>query len=321
MALIACKECGKEISNKTLACVHCGAPTKNVVPSSSGVPWWMILLVIGFVIVLVLPNKNTSTGSSPENEKVRKKIDFSLPVYTTSRAMVCPLSAIMDHRHGMGEEGIRAALRKIFGRSEAVKNVGCEEWQKGEQLFLTSGDEDRNGKLFAFFQYGDRPYVVVASDLTNSVTGDVEYELREKTKSSQNLNPSPVITLASVPDPSPPQVEVEKVETYQASFDCTKAQSTAETFICGDLELATLDTELSKIFVQAKASNMNKQQFDADNRQAWKWREKNCLDKACLLSWYADRKRNLLLMLNRGDQPDTASSIESTPPSASTEVH
>lgn len=195
MALIACKECGKEISNKTLACVHCGAPTKNVVPSSSGVPWWMILLAIGFVIVLVLPNKNTSTGSSPENEKVRKKIDFSLPVYTTSRAIVCPLSALMDHRYGMGEEGIQAARGKIFGRSDAVKNVGCEEWQKGKQIFLTSGDEDRNGKLYAFFQGGMD--AIFVDHLTNSATGEVEYELREKTKSSQNLNPSPVIPPAS----------------------------------------------------------------------------------------------------------------------------
>lgn len=29
MALIICKECGKEFSNKAVACPNCGCPTEN----------------------------------------------------------------------------------------------------------------------------------------------------------------------------------------------------------------------------------------------------------------------------------------------------
>jgi DNA-directed RNA polymerase subunit RPC12/RpoP len=33
MAIIACKECGKEVSDKAAVCPHCGAkPRKGVVP-------------------------------------------------------------------------------------------------------------------------------------------------------------------------------------------------------------------------------------------------------------------------------------------------
>lgn len=32
MALIYCTECGKQISDKAKACVHCGCPIENIVP-------------------------------------------------------------------------------------------------------------------------------------------------------------------------------------------------------------------------------------------------------------------------------------------------
>ena len=37
MALIKCPECGKEISDKAPACIHCGYPL-NPVPTSSPTP-------------------------------------------------------------------------------------------------------------------------------------------------------------------------------------------------------------------------------------------------------------------------------------------
>ena len=35
MALIACPECGKEISNRSLACIHCGYPLAHSAPVES----------------------------------------------------------------------------------------------------------------------------------------------------------------------------------------------------------------------------------------------------------------------------------------------
>ena len=35
MALIKCPECGKEVSDKAPACIHCGFPLNNIQPSKN----------------------------------------------------------------------------------------------------------------------------------------------------------------------------------------------------------------------------------------------------------------------------------------------
>jgi len=79
-------------------------------------------------------------------------------------------------------------------------------------------------------------------------------------------------------------------DSKEASFDCTKAKSAAEILICNDPELSNLDTELAKIYRQAKSKTNDTEAFKKQTIDAWKWRESNCHDKECLLAWYADRK-------------------------------
>lgn len=59
MALINCSHCGKEISDKTSKCIHCGQPLKKDVPkkSTSNNPLWVriiinVLLTFGFCLIL-----------------------------------------------------------------------------------------------------------------------------------------------------------------------------------------------------------------------------------------------------------------------------
>ncbi len=79
-----------------------------------------------------------------------------------------------------------------------------------------------------------------------------------------------------------------------ASFDCKKAKSASEILICGDPELSRLDSELANIYRQAKSNSLDAGEFKDQTTAAWKWREANCRDKACLLAWYARRKDALL---------------------------
>jgi len=64
MALIKCKECGKEISDKAEGCPHCGAPqTKK--PTQYGCGTFILILFILFVLAGLFSSKDPSTNQSP----------------------------------------------------------------------------------------------------------------------------------------------------------------------------------------------------------------------------------------------------------------
>ena len=80
--MIACAECGKEISDKAAACPHCGAPVAAALAKTSGGPlpkpppvanggaarwkWFVGIPVAGFVAVMVF---GTIAGNSPEGKE------------------------------------------------------------------------------------------------------------------------------------------------------------------------------------------------------------------------------------------------------------
>lgn len=80
---------------------------------------------------------------------------------------------------------------------------------------------------------------------------------------------------------------------FCASFDCNKAATLVEMMICNDAELSRLDDELSLIYKQAKATTKDPLVFKQQTKSSWLWREKNCQTKACLVSWYTNRKLTL----------------------------
>jgi hypothetical protein len=75
MALIKCRECGTEISNKAAACVKCGAPLK-VKGKTGCLPVLAGLLVLGFVIgVISNHSPSHSDKSEPKTEAEACKKD------------------------------------------------------------------------------------------------------------------------------------------------------------------------------------------------------------------------------------------------------
>lgn len=89
MALIACAECGKEISDKAAACPHCGAPVASEAPKvgryyqdmpppvmnppkSGGSGWWKWLIGVpvgGFLLLMLIG----SCSGTPESRAAKSR--------------------------------------------------------------------------------------------------------------------------------------------------------------------------------------------------------------------------------------------------------
>jgi hypothetical protein len=65
MALIKCKECGTEVSDKATSCTKCGAPVPSPRKKTGIVTWAIVgILGIGFVRAITLGSGPTSTPSA-----------------------------------------------------------------------------------------------------------------------------------------------------------------------------------------------------------------------------------------------------------------
>lgn len=77
------------------------------------------------------------------------------------------------------------------------------------------------------------------------------------------------------------------------SFDCQFAQSVPEQLICSDPGLARLDRDYARLYVRAKFATRDPVAFRQQTQDEWRRREETCTDRACLLEWYARRRKQL----------------------------
>jgi hypothetical protein len=131
-------------------------------------------------------------------------------------------------------------------------------------------------------------------------------------QAAATLAPSESVSSAPADEPvnSPAMPATTETSSYPTSFDCDKARSTSEMLICGDADLAALDRDLAQVYKQAKAAVPDKKAFAAVTTQNWNWRERNCRDKACLASWYADQKRRFENILSESAQSNLGDSAQ-----------
>ena len=93
-------------------------------------------------------------------------------------------------------------------------------------------------------------------------------------------------------------VEIKSKTSLSPSFDCKKAKSVSENLICSDDELATMDNELLDLYRSAKLTSNNLSLLKSETERAWKDRERICSDRACLVTWYRNRKKYYLSIIN-----------------------
>lgn len=108
-----------------------------------------------------------------------------------------------------------------------------------------------------------------------------------------------VVAKAALPVPQRPSAATRP----RPSFDCSKARSASERMICSDAELARLDRELGQVYARAKIATTDRPAFQRQQDREWRMREALCRDRTCLLRWYAQRRQQLVTVIERRDQP------------------
>jgi hypothetical protein len=92
--------------------------------------WAGIIITVFFLLL--------HFGTSEPEKPAEPPLDYSKPVYTIDRAIVCPLGVLVasnfDVRADHGPEAIVALYTSLFGRESREKTLGCEEWRGGVKV-------------------------------------------------------------------------------------------------------------------------------------------------------------------------------------------
>ena len=73
MALVKCRKCGEEISEKATQCTKCGVSRKSIINKSIGYFILIGIIVIASIVISLL-SKSKPTGKQQQNEKINDVI-------------------------------------------------------------------------------------------------------------------------------------------------------------------------------------------------------------------------------------------------------
>lgn len=178
-------------------------------PKKLGVAVLTALLAVAAFIVFSPKNESSEHNAStpPEHEgqtqptEVEVPVNFMLPLYTKSAALVCPLAVAFDRREGYGLKGAMDAHLSIFGHEEAVEKVGCEEWREGLPVSLTDEGQKQAKEWEVEKSCGMVSFTegyIFSCDLKNSI--DAADDAKKTTASTDTQSPD--VPSVNVPDAS-----------------------------------------------------------------------------------------------------------------------
>nr|WP_156432268.1 hypothetical protein [Burkholderia sp. MSMB1498] len=145
------------------------------------------------------------------------------------------------------------------------------------------------------------PNSLIGAMLEDALSGQLKPYGQSSPSMPQPVSVPPANTAATTSAQSTTQASQTESIAQQTSFDCSKANSIPEYLICHDPELAASDRELADIYRQAKEAVPDKAAFAERTRRQWNYRQKNCRDKPCLVSWYVYQKEVLTKIAQTGD--------------------
>jgi TonB family protein len=135
-----------------------------------------LIYTLGVVLLGIIIFSRPSKNAESDTPSI-VPLDYSKPVFTTSRTIVCPLSLFFDVRAGHSLDKVMEMFTSIWSRGEKAKALGCEELQADISATASSYDED-----FALIKLPGTSTVgwfTTASDLTNKVHGQSDKEKKE----------------------------------------------------------------------------------------------------------------------------------------------
>lgn len=97
-----------------------------------------ILLYVGFSLF---------GGPDEAAFKPVAQVDYSRPVFTTEGGVICPLERAFDQRVGHSLRDATDAAMQTFGRTEALRQVGCEVVHDGVPVQVKAPESHDQGWL------------------------------------------------------------------------------------------------------------------------------------------------------------------------------
>lgn len=266
--------------------------------------WWLILLFIGFSLVLSYGRRvnereaKTQQGNSNQTSKTIFKGEPVLDndsyiIYLTNKfdiqkSEVLGKYVVADKLFATLNEALQAGDR--LNKDELARQIQ-ENKQTHDALAKRKVKVQILLIFSALFSIG---WVIYGSSIDTTIMENFFHfpDARQGIR-------APDLPLRVLKNPEVPVESNQEQMTISPSFDCSKANSPSERLICSDSELATEDNELFELYKRAKVKSDNPAAFKAEAAEAWKVRETNCRDKACLLEWYSNRKTYYAYILNK----------------------
>lgn len=225
MALINCKECGHQVSNKADACPHCGAKPKR---SSSLLKYIGIATALVVVLSIMARPNHEQTSAQPsasnptqQEEPKESPVNFDLPLQTTRGTLVCPESAAFDNREGRGLQAAMKSRTAIFSRQEDAEKAGCQEWREGLPVKLSIEERQRAKKWQLNHNCGMLSFndgFVFSCDLKNSIEA-----------AAKKSSPNDVAEISLSWDASPTLTGTVKADFFENC--CVNGEATKEKYI------------------------------------------------------------------------------------------
>ena len=127
MALIKCKECGIEVSNKAVACPKCGAPVAKVARKPIGCGTAIAFLFLAGVLISVFTSMSRSlSGDAATSPTANTPVQASTPVACDRQAAQKVQDAVNGLAQVSRDSGfVRVQWREIF-----------HSWGKDKQLVM-----------------------------------------------------------------------------------------------------------------------------------------------------------------------------------------
>lgn len=201
------------------------------------------------------------TASAQPEKHAAPKVDFNKELETAGNTLVCPIDIVFDRREGHGVAVALDTATAVFGRSEKIAAIGCEDWREGIRVELSDAERTRGSEI----QSGHK-------------CGFLE---------SQGV----LIYSCAIRNAPLPLSQASNVAKISPSFDCNKASTYVESMMCADNELAEQDMRLVGEYRRILANLPQESAHDFKQKQA-AWRAQvrdRCTDVDCIRETQAAR--------------------------------
>jgi uncharacterized protein len=183
---------------------------------------------------------------------------------------------------------------KISKDADGIKNLGCKgplsakQWEKASEAKKKAAERDR----WCQVQYKDVKGWVLGRFLVEGTAPEGETQAETKAEIKTEPQPQPPVQQQTMQAPS---AALPPMQSTPPSFDCDKAEKTAEKLICAESELAALDREVARLYGLASDVLNATPGFEPllVSQRKWLDQRNTCFDRDCVVEMHVRRVHQL----------------------------